>query len=76
MYNIMKNYPRVSLSLTLDPDKIQGFFPLLQRGFMVKVQIGCSIKTILCEQFGLDPEYVEDRIQTIFLDGKMVDDID
>lgn len=72
----MKNYPTVSLSLTLEPDKIQGFFPLLQRGFMVKVQIGCSIKTMLCEQFGLDPEYVEDRIQTIFLDGKTVDDID
>ena len=66
----------MSLSLTLDPDKIQGFFPLLQRGFMVKVQIGCSIKTMLCEQFGVDPEYVEDRIQTIFLDGKTVDDID
>lgn len=76
MYDILKNYPTVRLSVTLEPDKIQGFFPLLQCGFMVKVQIGCSIKTMLCEQFGLNPEYVEDRIQTILLDGKTVDDID
>lgn len=60
----------------MEGDKIQGFFPLLQHGFMVKVQVGCSIKAMLCEQFGLSPEYVEDRIQTIFLDGKTVDDID
>jgi len=72
----LKKYPAVNLSLTLDPDKIQHFFPLLQRGFMVRVQVGCSIKTVLCEQFGLSPEYVEGRIQTIFLDGKTVDDID
>lgn len=76
MSDILKNYPTASLSLTLEPDKIHSLFPLLQQGFMVKVQVGCSIKTMLCNQFGLNPEYVEDRIQTIFLDGKTVDDID
>jgi len=74
--DIVKKYPTVSLSLTLEPDKIQDFFPLLQGGIMVKVQVGCSIKTILCKQFGLSPEYVEDRVKTILLDGKTVDDID
>ena len=43
---------------------------------MVKVQAGYSIKTFLCEQLGLGPEYVEKRIQTLFMDGKPVDDID
>lgn len=43
---------------------------------MVKAQVGCSIKAMLCEQFGLSPEYMEDRIKTIFLDGKTVDDVD
>ena len=76
IYDIVKKYPTVNLSLTPEPDKIQGFFPLLQRGVMVKVQVGCSIKTMLCNQFDLSPKYVEDRIQTIFLDGKTVDDID
>jgi hypothetical protein len=43
---------------------------------MIKVQVGCSIKTMLCKQFGLSAHYVEDRVKTIFLDGKAVDDID
>ena len=42
---------------------------------MVKVQVDCTIKTLLCQQLGLDPEYLETRIQTIFLDGRPVDDI-
>lgn len=73
---MVKNRPMVSIRLALDADMIHGFPSLLQRGFMVKSQVGCSIKTLLCEQFGLSPEYVEDRIKTIFLDGKPVDDID
>ena len=73
---MLKNYSTVDLRLTLKSDKVQGFYPLLQHGFMVKVQVGCSIKMMLCRQFDLSPKYVEERIQTIFLDGKAVDDID
>ena len=42
---------------------------------MVKVQVDCDIKTLLCEQLGLNPDYLETRIQTIFLDGRPVDDV-
>ena len=42
----------------------------------MKTQAGCSVKSFLCEQLGLSPEYVEERIQTLFLDGKPVDDKD
>ena len=42
---------------------------------MVKAKVGCSVKTLLCEQLDLSPEYLEKRIQTIFLDGKPVDDV-
>jgi len=42
---------------------------------MVKTRVGCSIKTLLCQQLGLSPEYLEKRIQTIFLDGRPVDDV-
>ena len=41
----------------------------------MKAQLGCSVKTLLCRQLGLSPEYVEKRIQTIFLDGRPVDDV-
>lgn len=42
---------------------------------MVKAQVDCNIKTLLCQQLGLNPEYLEKRIQTIFLDGRPVDDV-
>jgi hypothetical protein len=65
-----------SLSLTLGEDHYSLFFPLLQQGFRVEVHLGCSIKGMLCEQCGLSQGYVEDRIKTIFLDGRPVDDIE
>jgi hypothetical protein len=62
--------------LTLDSPTIHSLSSLFQHGVMVKADVNCSIRTMLCEQVGLSPQYVEDRIKTIFLDGKPVDDID
>ncbi len=42
---------------------------------MVKARLGCSIQSLLCHQMGLTPQYLEKRIQTIFLDGRPVDDV-
>ncbi|HME43442.1 MAG TPA: hypothetical protein VKF36_10185 [Syntrophorhabdales bacterium] len=52
------------------------FFRFLQTGFFLGASVGCSVRALLCEQLGLDEEYVLQRITTIFLDGKPVDDID
>jgi hypothetical protein len=65
----------INLYLYLQGNLIPNFFPLLQQGFMVKAQVDCTIKTLLCQQLGLNPEYLETRIQTIFLDGRPVDDV-
>jgi hypothetical protein len=65
------------LSLTLAPgmpEQLSCFFPLLQQGFRVRVQVGCGIRELLCNQFGIDPDYLKQRITTIFLDSKPVDD--
>jgi len=64
------------LVLTLDPDVVPLFSQFLQRGVAVAAELGCSVRTFLCEQLGLDPDYVDNRIQTVFLDGKSVDDLD
>jgi hypothetical protein len=50
------------------------FFKLLEQGFIVKTQTGCSIKNLLCEQLHIEEEYLDKRIQTLFLNGKAVDD--
>ncbi|MGD0625852.1 MAG: hypothetical protein ABSB32_14185 [Thermodesulfobacteriota bacterium] len=66
----------VTLHLILLADRFPLFSLLLQQGFRVKIQAGTPVKGVLCEQFGLSPEYVQDRIKTILLDGKAVDDMD
>lgn len=63
------------LSLFVKPGAFAHFFPLLQKGITMEVELGCTIKAFLEDQIGLSPDYVENRIQTIFLDAKPVDDI-
>jgi hypothetical protein len=64
------------LFLTLAKEKIPYLFQLLQQGFMVRVQIGGSLRALLSQQLNISPEFLEGRIKTIFLDGKPVDDMD
>ncbi len=64
------------LFLTLGSEKIPYLFQLLQQGFTVRVQVGCSVRALLSQQLDISPELLEGRIKTIFLDGKPVDDID
>jgi hypothetical protein len=70
-----RTFPR-HISLTVEAGLIPAFSQLLQNGFWIKGYVGCSVKSFLCEQFGLAPEYLEKRIQTIFLDGDVVDDVE
>lgn len=60
----------------ISPNMLSCFFPLFQQGITVEVEAGCSVKELLCGQLGIDPAYVEERITTIFLNGKPVDDCD
>jgi hypothetical protein len=57
-----------------DASLIAGFLLLLQRGFMVRTHVGCSIQDFLHNEMGLTPDTIE-RIQSIFLDGSPVDDL-
>ena len=61
--------------LTIEKSRISVFSPLLAKGFIVRAQVGCSVRELLCDQFGLSVDYLEKRIQTIFLDGKAVDNV-
>ncbi|HYW79977.1 MAG TPA: hypothetical protein VE890_10400 [Thermoguttaceae bacterium] len=38
------------------------------------MQTGCSVRDLLCGELGIAPEYVDTRIQTIFLNSRTVDD--
>lgn len=67
---------RLHLELTLPPGELGEFFPLLQQGFTLFCRVGCSLTSLLCEGLGLDQEYVTERITTIFLNGKAIDNLE
>lgn len=72
---ISKGEHPLPLQLTIKPTLMEAFSPLFQQGFVFKTRVGVSIETFLCADLGLDPQFVQERISTIFLDGKAVDSI-
>jgi len=72
----MTNEKVVNLVLSCKRKFISNFINLLGRGFRIKIESGHSIRDLFSRQLGLDPEYLEKRIQTLFLNGKVVDDVD
>jgi hypothetical protein len=65
-----------NLTVTVESRIIPIFFRLLQNGFAVETEVGCSVRTLLVENLDLETTYIEERIQTVFLDGETVDDFD
>ena len=71
----MKKPRKTTLYLTVNENRVPYFFPLLAKGFTIKTKVGCSVQELLCRHLGLSADYLEHRLQTIFLDGKAVDDV-
>lgn len=70
----LKTVPEPGLTLVVEPGLMPSFYELLQRGVAVEALIGSTIQSFLCETLGLNPDYVEKAVQTVFLNGKAVDD--
>jgi len=76
MKSEFNNNTVTKISLTVKPDRMSLFAPLLGQGFTLKIQAGISVRDLLCRQIGVSDDYLDQRIQTIFLDGKVVDNVD
>ena len=68
--------PAQHLRLIVETTMISRFMQLAERGFRLKIEASLSIRELLCQHLGISEDYVDNRIQTIFLDGKPVDDVD
>ena len=53
-----------------------AFKALLQRGIGIPCGTGTGVREFLQRALGIDPAYVEEQLQTVFLDGHPVDDFD
>lgn len=62
------------LRLTVDEELLARLCLLTGGGFQVDLPVACSVRELLCGQLGVAPEYLEGRIQTIFLNSRPVDD--
>jgi hypothetical protein len=52
---------------------MSAYLLLLQQGVGLPALLPASVSSVLCEQLGIDEEYLRDCVNTIFLDGKPVD---
>ncbi len=64
------------LDVSAPASVVSRFSLMLQSGFQVRVQVGGSVRELLCNQLGLSPNYTHDRIRTLFLNGRPLDDMD
>jgi len=62
------------LAFVVEATLIEHFSLLLQHGVVVKSRVGCTILLFLQKELGAGPETIE-KIQSVMLDGKPVDDI-
>lgn len=65
-----------SLLIHASAQNLAGLAALAREGLGVSIGAGRSLRQTLTDDLGLGTECVECRIQTIFLDGSPVDDID
>ena len=64
------------LILQVSSALLPTFYQMLEQGFMVTAPMGCSVKDFICHHLDVDSGYLAERIQTIFLNQKPVDNPD
>jgi hypothetical protein len=73
-HSVPEGHPRITLAL--EPGTpLSIFFPLFQMGIVITAHVGCSITSFLADELGAGRDTIE-KIQSIFLDGSPVDDLD
>ena len=63
------------LNLVVKVNRVAVFLKLIESGFKLKIQTGLSIRELFCDQLDISDDYLDNRIQTIFFNGKPVDNV-
>lgn len=62
-----------TLKIELPSNALGGLMPLLGQGVDLQVPVGISLEALLCDYLKVPRDYLRDRVQTIFLNGRAVD---
>jgi hypothetical protein len=65
-----------SVTLALDAPRLRDFTALFQDGVAVPVRAGTTVLGFLVDQLAIAREVIEERVTTVFLDGRVVDDLE
>ena len=71
----MENTPVVRYEFRVDPELMPDFYPLLRQGFYLEIGLGSTLQEILQGDLQIPEDYIQTRLQTIFLDNQPVDDL-
>ena len=63
------------LKLTIAAGSLARFLPLLGQGFRIAGGAGGSVEQFICRECRISADYLNDRVQTVFLNGKAIDDL-
>lgn len=61
--------------LTVSPAEMERLTTLLQSGIILKGGMGMAVGLFLSDLPGFDQTYLNEKVQTIFLDGNAIDDL-
>ncbi len=67
---------KASVILTFRREIPRDFFLLLQEGVLFQAETGTKLKPLLSGLLHVTEEYVDERINTVFLNGKAVDELE
>lgn len=65
-----------NLTVTASRESLLALTPILREGVGIGLRPGISLRQTMIQDLGFCPTCVEERVQTVFLDGSPVDDID
>ncbi len=64
---------RNTLSLRMPLPAIHRFMPLFSFGVGIDAKAGMTLPSLLCDQLGIARDYIDQRVQTIFVNSRAVD---
>jgi len=68
--------PAATLSLQLSPTDTSRLTTLFGAGVGVVTESGIPLVDFLCNQLGIDHDYIDQRVQTIFVNSRAVDRVE
>lgn len=69
-------FPQVSLSLHIQMRNPAVLTTLLGQGVRLNITTGRNLRQVLVEQIGFEPDYLQNRLQTIFVNARPIDDVE